>query len=167
MHPAILILTILLSAVLGVLLYFQWLGFTETGGLFFILLSVAILVNRFWKKRKEKERRERIRENNRNKRKRERERERERERYASGGEQQERKEEDLYLEEMRKLRMELYGSEKKTEYTERRMIREEPLHTGRTGRFVQREAPPSRGNTARRLPTRCAWTPGDPGSGGR
>lgn len=103
-HPAVLILTVLLSAVLGILLYFQWLGFTETGGLFFILLSVAILVNRFWKNRAEKKQ-----ENENGKRN-----EKEKRKWNEKGER-EPFEEASYLEEMQRLRAELYGSEKKDE----------------------------------------------------
>ncbi len=101
-HPAILILTILLSAVLGILLYFQWLGFTETGGLFFILLSVSILANRFWKTWMEKKQKNKDgKRNGREKRKQVPEWERDSFEEAS------------YMEEMQRLREELYGSEKK------------------------------------------------------
>ncbi len=121
-HPAILILTVLLSAVLGILLYFQWLGFTETGGLFFILLSVSILLNRFWKNRVK--------------------RKQENESKKRGGRKKKTQvqewedvpfEEDSYMEEMQRLREELYGPEKKdgmqakNEYERDRMP---PMKTG-------------------------------------
>ncbi len=112
-HPAILILTVLLSAALGGLLYFQLLGFTETGGLFFMLLSVSILLNRFWKNRKE--RKEKNRRNSENGRK--------KEKQPPAWQQDPSGEEDPYLEEIQRLREELYGFGK----------REEPRETGGYG----------------------------------
>lgn len=102
-HPVILILTILLSAVLGILLYFQWLGFTETGGLFFILLSVSILANRFWKNRVEKKRKNEEGKGN----------VREKRRQDPEWEREDSFDEASYAKEIQRLREELYGTEKK------------------------------------------------------
>lgn len=53
-HPAILIGTLLGAVMTEILYYYGWISMTEAGGLFFLFLAAAILLNRFWKMHKEK-----------------------------------------------------------------------------------------------------------------
>lgn len=53
-HPAVLISTLFLLAVLEIAFYFELLTLTEAGGIFFLLISVEALINKFWKTSKEK-----------------------------------------------------------------------------------------------------------------
>ena len=53
-HPLVLFSGLFFLAVIEVLFYFQVIQLTEAGGMFFLMISVELLVNRFWKSRKEK-----------------------------------------------------------------------------------------------------------------
>lgn len=53
-HPAVLISTLLLLAVIEILYYFLFINLTEAGGMFFLLISVEMLGNQLWKKRRQK-----------------------------------------------------------------------------------------------------------------
>ncbi len=53
-HPAVLLSTLILLVLLEVVYYFGMLTVTETGGIFFLLISVEALANKFWKASKEK-----------------------------------------------------------------------------------------------------------------
>ncbi len=53
-HPAVLLSTLFLLAVLEIAFYFRLLTLTEAGGIFFLLISVEAMVNKFWKASKEK-----------------------------------------------------------------------------------------------------------------
>ncbi len=48
-HPAVLGSMIFFSAVLAVVFWFGFLHLTETGGLFFLMLSVELLINKAWR----------------------------------------------------------------------------------------------------------------------
>ena len=54
-HPAVLLSALFLFAVLEAAFYFGILTLTETGGIFFLIVSVEALANQFWKNRKEKD----------------------------------------------------------------------------------------------------------------
>lgn len=58
-HPAVLLSTFFLLAVLEVVYYFGLLTLTEAGGIFFLLISVEALANRFWKASREKKQEDR------------------------------------------------------------------------------------------------------------
>ncbi len=47
-HPAVLLSGLFLIAVLEIVYYFGYLNLTETGGIFFLLISVEMLINRHW-----------------------------------------------------------------------------------------------------------------------
>lgn len=49
-HPAVLLSGLFLFAVLEILFYLKLIHLTEAGGLFFLLLSLEILINKAWKK---------------------------------------------------------------------------------------------------------------------
>lgn len=51
-HPAILLTGLFLFAVIEVLLYLKALSLTEAGGLFFLILSAVLLLNKFWREKK-------------------------------------------------------------------------------------------------------------------
>ena len=53
-HPAVLLSALFLLAALEIAYYFGLLTITEAGGLFFLLISVEALVNKFWRNSKEK-----------------------------------------------------------------------------------------------------------------
>ncbi len=53
-HPAVLLSTLFLLAALEVVFYLGLLTVTEAGGIFFLLLSVETLINKFWRSAKEK-----------------------------------------------------------------------------------------------------------------
>lgn len=53
-HPAVLISGLLLLIALELLFYFGFVNVTETGGIFFLLLSGEILINQYWKRSQEK-----------------------------------------------------------------------------------------------------------------
>lgn len=53
-HPLVLFSGLFFLAAIEVLFYFQVIQLTEAGGMFFLMISVELLVNRFWKSRKEK-----------------------------------------------------------------------------------------------------------------
>lgn len=53
-HPAVLLSGLFLLAMIEILFYFQIIYLTEAGGMFFLMLSAEMLINRFWKSRKEK-----------------------------------------------------------------------------------------------------------------
>lgn len=53
-HPAVLLSTLFLLVVLEIVYYFGMLTLTEAGGIFFLLISVETLINKFWKASKEK-----------------------------------------------------------------------------------------------------------------
>lgn len=53
-HPLVLFSGLFFLAAIEILFYFQVIQLTEAGGMFFLMISVELLVNRFWKNRKEK-----------------------------------------------------------------------------------------------------------------
>ena len=53
-HPAILLSTLFLLALLEVAYYFRVFTTTEAGGLFFLLVSVEALINKFWRASRER-----------------------------------------------------------------------------------------------------------------
>lgn len=53
-HPAVLLSGLFLTAALEIIFYFGYLNLTEAGGLFFLMLSLEMLINRYWHSRKEK-----------------------------------------------------------------------------------------------------------------
>lgn len=53
-HPAVLLSGLFLLAVLEILFYLEYLTVTEAGGLFFLLISVETLINKFWRASREK-----------------------------------------------------------------------------------------------------------------
>ena len=53
-HPLVLFSGLFFLAAIEILFYFQVIQLTEAGGMFFLMISVELLVNRFWKSRKEK-----------------------------------------------------------------------------------------------------------------
>lgn len=57
-HPGVLLSSLFLFAALEVTFYFGFIHLTEAGGLFFLLISVEILINKYWKKTQEKKKAE-------------------------------------------------------------------------------------------------------------
>lgn len=58
-HPAVLLSSLLLILLIEVVFYLRWINLTEAGGIFFLVISIEMMVNQSWKKRKEqKEKRE-------------------------------------------------------------------------------------------------------------
>lgn len=57
-HPTVLLSGLFLVAVLEIVYYFGYLNLTETGGLFFLLISVEMLINRYWRNTIERRRQE-------------------------------------------------------------------------------------------------------------
>ena len=57
-HPAVLLSGLFLVAVLEIGYYFGYLNLTETGGIFFLLISVEMLINRYWHNTIERRRQE-------------------------------------------------------------------------------------------------------------
>lgn len=57
-HPAVLLSTLFLIAVLEVSYYMGVVALTEAGGLFFLILSVEMLIHKYWKYRKEEKKKE-------------------------------------------------------------------------------------------------------------
>ncbi len=55
-HPAVLLTSLLLFAVLEIVFYYGYLNVTEAGGCFFLILSGELLVNSLWKRKKEEKR---------------------------------------------------------------------------------------------------------------
>lgn len=53
-HPGVLLSFLFCLAVLEILFYLNFIHLTEAGGSFFLLISVEILINKFWKKTQEK-----------------------------------------------------------------------------------------------------------------
>ena len=53
-HPVVLISFLFLFAGMELLYYFQLISLTEAGGMFFLLISVEMLGNQIWKKRKDR-----------------------------------------------------------------------------------------------------------------
>lgn len=53
-HPVIILSALLLIIVVEIVFFLGWLSLTEAGGIFFFIISVEILVNKFWKSRKQK-----------------------------------------------------------------------------------------------------------------
>lgn len=53
-HPLVMFSGLFFLAAIEILFYFQVIQLTEAGGMFFLMISVELLVNRFWKNRKEK-----------------------------------------------------------------------------------------------------------------
>lgn len=53
-HPAVLLSGLFLIAVLEIVYYFGFLSLTETGGVFFLLISLEVLCNKHWRRVKEK-----------------------------------------------------------------------------------------------------------------
>lgn len=53
-HPAVLLSSLALFAVLEILFYMQVIHLMEAGGLFFLVISVEILANKFWKQSQKK-----------------------------------------------------------------------------------------------------------------
>ena len=60
-HPAVLLSGLFLTAILEIIFYLGYLNLTETGGIFFLLTSVEMLINRFWRNREEKRQQEKNR----------------------------------------------------------------------------------------------------------
>ena len=60
-HPAVLISALFLFAVIEILYYFQWINLTEAGGMFFLLISVELLGNQLWSKRRKRQEEQEIR----------------------------------------------------------------------------------------------------------
>ena len=52
-HPAVLLTSLLLFAVLEIVFYYGYLNVTEAGGCFFLILSGELLANSLWKRKKE------------------------------------------------------------------------------------------------------------------
>lgn len=52
-HPAVLLTSLLLFAVLEIVFYYGYLNITEAGGCFFLILSGELLANSLWKRKKE------------------------------------------------------------------------------------------------------------------
>jgi hypothetical protein len=57
-HPAVLLSTLVLLVVLELLFWFGIIHLTEAGGLFFLLISIEILINQAWRKSSEKKKKE-------------------------------------------------------------------------------------------------------------
>ena len=55
-HPAVLLTSLLLFAVLEIVFYYGYLNVTEAGGCFFLILSGELLANSLWKRKKEEKR---------------------------------------------------------------------------------------------------------------
>lgn len=55
-HPAVLLTSLLMFAVLEIVFYYGYLNVTEAGGCFFLILSGELLVNSLWKRKKEEKR---------------------------------------------------------------------------------------------------------------
>ena len=53
-HPGVLLSGLFLLAVIEILFYFEVIQLTEAGGMFFLMLSAEMLINRFWLSRKQK-----------------------------------------------------------------------------------------------------------------
>lgn len=53
-HPAVLLSGLILIVLLEIVFYFGLLTITEAGGIFFLLISVETLINKFWKSSREK-----------------------------------------------------------------------------------------------------------------
>lgn len=53
-HPAVLLTSLIFFAVIEILYYFRIINLTEAGGMFFLVISVEMLGNQIWKKRKNK-----------------------------------------------------------------------------------------------------------------
>ena len=53
-HPLVLFSGLFFLAAIEILFYFQVIQLTEAGGMFFLMITVELQVNRFWKSRKEK-----------------------------------------------------------------------------------------------------------------
>ena len=51
-HPAVLLTSLLMFAVLEIVFYYGYLNVTEAGGCFFLILSGELLVNSLWKRKK-------------------------------------------------------------------------------------------------------------------
>lgn len=56
-HPAVLLSGLLLLVILEIIFYLEYITITEAGGIFFLLVSVETLVNKFWRSAQEKKRR--------------------------------------------------------------------------------------------------------------
>lgn len=59
-HPAVLLSGLFLLAALEILFYLGYLQLTETGGAFFLVLSVELLINSFWKRSKEEKQKQKL-----------------------------------------------------------------------------------------------------------
>ena len=53
-HPMVILSALFLMIAVEIAFFLEWLSLTETGGIFFFVISVEILVNKFWKSQKEK-----------------------------------------------------------------------------------------------------------------
>ena len=51
-HPGVLLSALALVAVIEILFYYGVIQITEAGGMFFLMLSIEMLLNRYWKERK-------------------------------------------------------------------------------------------------------------------
>lgn len=54
-HPAVLLSTLLLLVILEIVFYFGYIGLTEFGGMFFLILAAEVMINRHWKRLKKQE----------------------------------------------------------------------------------------------------------------
>lgn len=54
-HPGVLLSSLFLLAVLEIAFYFGMINITEAGGIFFLLISVETMINKFWKSSRERE----------------------------------------------------------------------------------------------------------------
>lgn len=59
-HPAVLLSALFLLAALEILFYLGYLQLTETGGAFFLVLSVELLINSFWRQSKEEKQKQKF-----------------------------------------------------------------------------------------------------------
>lgn len=53
-HPAVFLSLLFLLAVLEIVFFLGWISLTEAGGVFFLLISVEILINKYWRNRKDR-----------------------------------------------------------------------------------------------------------------
>lgn len=53
-HPMVILSSLFLIIVVEIVFFLNWISLTEAGGIFFFIISVELLINKFWKSRKEK-----------------------------------------------------------------------------------------------------------------
>lgn len=52
-HIGVIVSTLLLVALVELVFFLNWISLTEAGGIFFFIVSIEILINKFWRDRKE------------------------------------------------------------------------------------------------------------------